>query len=121
MIREYFGTGERPRCPHCGGKLDMTGALDRADRWTLRVACATCQVSFQWRQLRPEQPWNDLHKAYFVERYRKGDRLRCPYDDCSVGCLEFNERVIEFRCPCCNRRGRVQLPEASPSDRPTRS
>ena len=47
---------------------------------------------------------------YFLERYRLGDVLRCPIDDCYVNYVEFSDAIIEFRCPYCNRRGKAHLP-----------
>lgn len=114
IIREYFGpagAGENPRCPFCGEVLDFdSGFRSDISAFRIRVSCSDCGAGFVWEQHRPEQPWRPIHLQYFLERYRLGDVLRCPLDDCSVAYTEFSDGVIEFRCPYCNRRGRTRQP-----------
>lgn len=111
IVRDYFGPAgseETPRCPHCGEELDFrqepgSGAI------RLVVNCRECANGFSWEPQAEVRPWEDLHLRYFVERYRSGQRPRCPVDDCFIQWAEFPEGVLEFRCPYCNRRGRVAL------------
>ena len=112
IIREYFGPAgveENPRCPHCGEVLRFDSDY-RTDSPGFRVdvACPDCGAGFTWEQSKPEQPWKPLHLAYFVERYKLSDVLRCPVDDCYVVYAEFSDGVLEFRCPYCNRRGKSE-------------
>ena len=114
IIRDYFGPegqGEKSLCPRCGETLqfDSSYQTDRADV-RIQVSCPDCQTKMTWEQTEPEQPWNPLHLEYFVERFKVGDVPRCPIDDCYVNYTEFSDGVLEFRCPCCNRRGKVGRP-----------
>ena len=113
IIRDYFGPPggeENPRCPGCGKVLRFD--LDYAtvgNRLRLRVSCSECATSFIWQQPHQEQTWKPLHLQYFVERYRMGQTIRCPVDDCYISYAEFTSGVLEFRCAYCNHRGKLTL------------
>ena len=112
IVRDYFGPAGAdapPRCPNCGETLLFT-RLDRAEKFTVRISCSECQSSFEWKKGRDQEAWKPLHLEYFLERFRSGNKLRCPFDDCYVLCTEFSDGILEFRCPYCNRRGQTQLP-----------
>lgn len=114
IIRDYFGPAgaeENPRCPICGEVLRFdTLYQDDGSKFQIRVSCPDCQAHFSWEQSQQQQPWKSLHLQYFLERYLTNDRIRCPLDDCYVIYTEFSDRVLEFRCPYCNHRGKAQLP-----------
>ncbi|MBI4445947.1 MAG: hypothetical protein HY645_08545 [Acidobacteria bacterium] len=112
IVREYFGPAgatESPLCPRCGEVLKFKRSRSKED-FLLVVSCPECRSGFVWRQLKPEQSWKPLHLEYFIERHRMGDVLRCPVDDCYIAYIEYSDRILEFRCPYCNRRGQAQLP-----------
>lgn len=120
IIRDYFGPAskeEAPRCPGCGEVLLFDVICgDESSSLQVRVSCPDCQARFTWEQSQLEQKWNPLHLAYFLERYRLSDFPRCPLDDSYVTYTEFNDAVVEFRCPYCNRRGRTRrLPKSGES------
>ncbi len=114
IIRDYFGPGgaeENPRCPSCGEVLRFDALHDSGSgQFQIEVGCPDCGANFSWQQNHLQQPWKELHVQYFMERYTAREPLRCPLDDCYVIYAEFTDRVLEFRCPYCNRRGRAQLP-----------
>ncbi len=120
IIRDYFGppgTEENPRCPTCGEVLRLDGLHDSGSgQFRIEVSCPDCKASFSWQQNYLQQPWKNLHLQYFVERYTTHEPIRCPLDDCYVIYTEFTDRIVEFRCPYCNHRGKAQLPEPSPED-----
>lgn len=118
ILRDYFSLAskeESPRCPGCGEVLQFAvNYSSESSSSQIQVSCPDCQARFTWEQSRAEQPWKPLHLAYFLERYRLNDVLRCPFDDCFVTYTEFSDAVIEFRCPYCNRRkktSRLRKPE----------
>ena len=120
IIRDYFGppgAEENPRCPICGEVLRFdTLYQSGGSKFQIRVSCPDCQAHFSWEQGQQQQPWKSLHLQYFLERYLTNDRIRCPLDDCYVVFTEFSDRVLEFRCPYCNHRGKAQLP--APTETP---
>ena len=110
IIRSYLGAGaeaEWPLCRHCGE--DFAFALDsqQGGESRVRVHCPGCANGFTWSQLNSAEPWELLHLDYFRERFAASQPLRCPVDDCGVTAIELYGGEIEFRCPFCNRRGRV--------------
>ena len=110
IIRDYFGLAgkdENPRCPSCGEVLVLQA--EYRTHFHIHVSCPDCGARFTWEQCHLVQPWKSLHLEYFLECYRLGDVLRCPVDDCYVNYVEFSDRIIEFRCPYCNRRGKARL------------
>ncbi len=113
IIKHYFGPseeGENPRCPHCGELLHFKSIYDSPDpHLKIAVSCPDCQAHFTWNQPGSGEPWKPLHLDYFLERYRIGQSIRCPFDDCYVTYTEFSDAVVEFRCPYCNHRARVAL------------
>ena len=113
IIRDYFGppgTEENPRCPTCGEVLRLDGLHDSGSgQFRLEVSCPDCKASFSWQQNYLQQPWKELHLQYFVERYTTHEPIRCPLDDCYVIYTEFTDRIVEFRCPYCNHRGKAQI------------
>jgi len=120
IIRDYFGppgTEENPRCPTCGEVLRFDALhVTGSSLFRIEVSCPDCKAHFSWEQNQLHQPWKELHMQYFMERYTTHELLRCPLDDCYVIYTEFTGRIVEFRCPYCNRRGKAQLPEPSPED-----
>ena len=120
IVRDYFGppgTEENPRCPTCGEVLRFDALHDSGSSlFRIEVSCPDCKANFSWEQNRLHQPWKHLHMQYFMERYRAHEPLRCPLDDCYVIYTEFTDRIVEFRCPYCNRQGKAPLPEPSPED-----
>ena len=75
----------------------------------MNVNCDDCCCSFIWQQPVEVWPWKPVQLQYFVERYRAGEAIRCPRDDCNIAYTEFSDKIIEFRCPYCNGRGRADL------------
>lgn len=112
VVLDYFGgsgsEGE-PLCPACGESLVFRSSSVPFLGLQLDVGCPGCARGFSWSQPQPERPWKDLQLSYFLERYLEGEPLRCPADDCFVTYAEFNDGVVQFNCPYCNRRGRIQL------------
>ena len=121
IIRDYFGppgTEENPRCPTCGEVLRLDGLHDSGSgQFRIEVSCPDCKANFSWQQDYLQQPWKELHLQYFVERYTTHEPIRCPLDDCYIIYTEFTDRIVEFRCPYCNHRGKAQLPQPSPEER----
>lgn len=113
IAREFFAGNESPLCPRCGEELlfRLDYELDRRPR--LRMSCVGCGLRFSWRQEGPPGEWEPLHMTYFVERVAQGQVPRCPIDDSGISFAEFEGGILEFRCPYCNRRGRVEAPEIS--------
>ncbi|MEE8349591.1 MAG: hypothetical protein V3R94_08480 [Acidobacteriota bacterium] len=112
IVRDYFGplgAEETPRCPHCGELLHFDTRQVAGSQFQMKVQCSECPAVFRWEQTEPEQPWKPLYLKYFVEGYQGNDRIRCPLDDCYISYTEFNDGVVEFRCPFCNRRGRATV------------
>ena len=113
IIRDYFGPAsdqENPRCPHCGEVFKFSlNYPSKHKHLTISVHCPECSTHFTWKQTSAEQSWNPLHLQYFEERYRIDQTIRCPRDDCYVTYTEFNDGVVEFRCPYCNHRGKIRL------------
>lgn len=110
IVREYFGpagAGEPSLCPGCGQDLDICSTVLKGFGLQLRVKCPGCEQAFTWLQPQPVRAWKTLHLDYFAERYLMEETIRCPYDDCYVSWAEFNDRVVQFICPYCNRRGRI--------------
>ncbi len=119
IVVEYFGPGspkENPRCPNCGEVLQLQSVYPSGSSvFRLSIRCPDCQAEAVWEQARPREPWTDLQLAYCRERYSKGEAPRCPVDDCYVICSEYNDGIIDYRCPYCNRSGRArQLEETKP-------
>ncbi len=114
IIREYFGptgVGETPLCPQCGETLQFDSRYpSHGSGIRIEVSCPNCQRQFMWEQTQPEQSWKPLHLEYFLERIQSGALPRCPIDDCYVTHVDFGDGVLEFRCPCCNRRGKIDCP-----------
>ena len=114
IILEYFGAEENtesPLCPDCGQELLFESLFSDLLGLQLEVSCPPCQQVFSWAQPLPVREWKPLHLGYFVECYVADKPLRCPYDDCRVTSIEFNDGVTQFNCPFCNRRGRTGKPE----------
>ena len=113
IIRDYFGppgAEENPRCPGCGEVLRFDALHDTGSSlFRIEVSCPDCKANFSWEQNLLHQPWKDLHLQYFMERYRTHQLIRCPLDDCYVIYTEFTDRIVEFRCPYCNHRGKAQI------------
>lgn len=114
IVQEYFsaqGSEAHPRCPHCGELLKFHSTYPAHNTgFEVRISCPECAADFVWKQTQPEQSWKPLHLDYFIERYQFSNLIRCPVDDCCVTCTEFSDGILEFRCPYCNRRGKVQRP-----------
>lgn len=112
IVRAYFASheeGEDPRCPECGELLEIESDYTSISASpVLEGHCPDCHRTFSWTQTQAEQPWKELHLRYFLERFKADRPLRCPFDDCSVIAVDFEDGVLEFRCPYCNHRGRVR-------------
>ncbi len=110
-VRDYFGplgAEETPRCPHCGDLLQFDMQRATGSRFQMQVSCPGCRAAFGWEQTDQEQPWKPIYLNYFVERYQLTETIRCPVDDCYITYAEFNDGMVEFRCPYCNRRGKAE-------------
>jgi hypothetical protein len=108
LVREFFSLREEgsPVCPNCGRELDFDFVY--SETVEIEITCRQCQERWFWNQHRPERPWSQLHLQYFSERYRAGQPIHCPFDDCQVCVLEHSGGMIEFRCLFCNRRGSLK-------------
>jgi hypothetical protein len=112
VVKEFFspeGSQDPPLCFRCSEELDIV--LDYRglkNEMMVRVSCPGCTLSFDWHAWRPMKPWKPLHLAYFRERLEIGETLRCPYDDCLVSFCEYSDGRVEFRCPFCNRRSKIE-------------
>ena len=118
IVREFF-RAERLHetlCPLCGDeiRLQLDYESNPGDPH-LRVRCGGCGGGFLWRQTKAPREWKPLYLAYFSECHRKGRVFRCPIDDSSVICREFDPGILEFRCPYCNRFGRVSAKKGTDS------
>lgn len=111
IVRAFFrfsGPDPSVLCPDCGEDLNIEIQYAGAEPPGLRIRCRDCRAEGSWRQGRPVEPWKRLHLAYFRECRAKDRPPRCPIDDSRVVCTEFGDDLLEFRCPYCNRVGRVQ-------------
>jgi len=112
IVVEYFGPGspkENPRCPSCGEVLQLQSEYPSgASVFRLSIRCPDCQAEDVWQQGSPQTAWTKLQLAYCRERYSKGEAPRCPVDDCYVICAEYNNGIVDYRCPYCNRSGRAK-------------
>jgi hypothetical protein len=115
LVRDYFASTEPPCCKHCGE--DVAVSLDYSTRPSvgLDLFCTGCHTTGHWSSSDKAEPWESLHLAYLQECVRLGKPPRCPVDDSRVNYAEFEGELLEFRCPFCNRRGRVQ---GAPTGRP---
>ncbi len=110
IVREYFGpggAGECPICPGCGEDLEIESRSVAGFGLQLQIHCLGCEALSTWVQPQPIRDWKTLHLDYFAECYLLEETIRCPYDDCYVTWAEFNDGVVQFNCPYCNRRGRI--------------
>ncbi len=107
LVREYFGGRERPLCGECGEELEFRTDYSIRDLLRLEIHCPGCGRRLDWRQTRSPGLWEPLHLIYFHERMVQGQAPRCPFDDSGVSVAEFEGGLLEFRCPFCNRRGRL--------------
>ncbi len=110
VAREYFGpegSGECALCPRCGEELEIAPGMVAGFGLQLRIECPGCASVATWIQPQPVREWKTLYLEYFAERYLTQETIRCPYDDCYVTWAEFNDGVVQFNCPYCNRRGRI--------------
>ena len=110
IVREYFGpggVGECPICQDCGHDLEIRSNFLTGFGLQLKIRCRECDALSTWLQPQPVRDWKTLHLDYFAECYLLEQTIRCPYDDCYVTWAEFNDQVIQFNCPYCNRRGRI--------------
>jgi hypothetical protein len=113
LVREYFAGKEAPLCEKCGEELVFTSDYALGDRLCLKISCRGCGRKLNWQQSRSPGGWTVVHLNYFLERVAQDQVPRCPIDDSSVSFAEFEGGVIEFRCPFCNRRGRIRRSEES--------
>jgi len=111
VILEFLGPagdGELPLCPACGEALEFKSIVTKIAGLQFDVRCGSCGRCFTWAQPQPEREWRALHMRYFIECYQTEQSPRCPYDDCYVSYAEFGDGVVQFNCPFCNRRGRIE-------------
>jgi hypothetical protein len=111
LAHEYFSGNESPLCENCGEELLFRTDYGPENRFGLRISCAGCGRRLRWRQHESPGEWDTLHLRYFLERVTQGDAPRCPIDDSGISFAEFEGGVLEFRCPFCNRRGRIEATE----------
>lgn len=112
IILEYFASTseEKPRCPLCGEILRFQAQYPTGDSpYRLEVRCPDCLSSFIWEQIRKRENWKPLDLSYCLECHRQEKVPRCPMDDSYIICSQFNNSTVEFRCPYCNRSGRIQI------------
>ena len=111
ILLDYFGSAseDEPLCPDCGEVLEFQSHYPSGDSpYRLHVDCPDCQAGFIWEQDRDREAWTSIQLSYCLERFRQGDTPRCPVDDSYIVCTEFTGDTVEFRCPYCNRSGRVR-------------
>lgn len=104
-VREYFTLGGRPLCADCGDDFEVQLHYGADGEVSLEMTCTGCANGFTWSPPRTAREWEPLHLDYFEERWRMGEELLCPYDDCVVLCTEYSDHRVLFRCPYCGRRG----------------
>jgi len=104
LVREFlrFDECSVPICRNCESEYEFE--FDYSEELRIRVRCPGCGRTMTWQQEKPVEVWSGLHVNYFLERYREGEPIRCPYDDCQVSVVEHSDDSLEFRCLYCNRR-----------------
>ena len=107
IVLSHFGDEEPATCPHCGCVLQLKSKVIPGFGLQLQFRCPECSRSGEWQQPQPVREWKTLHLEYFRETLAADRPIRCPIDDSYITYAEFENKIIQFVCPYCNRRGAI--------------